>query len=532
MRDLLYFARAGIFSVVIFDLWSITPFLNKIKRVLKDCLSCVDFKSMTKPILLMTGIYGAALIALFRANFYYIDDLGRTLDGYIRMWPESRYVSQILGLIVHADFNINDISPLPQLLAVLFVAAASVLLVYVLNNGKITLSGLIASIPLGLSPYFLACFSFKYDAPYMALSVLASIVPFLFIQNNRAFITSSILALWVMCMTYQASSGIYVMLALMIACREWNNGQKSGKEIGVFIGIASVSFCAALIMFRIFLIHPSGGYNGSAMFGLSRMMPGVFVNFCHYVSYINSDFALTWKAGAVFICLLYIIMETKQSVHNKLIVAVVLVITLCVIFAVSFGAYLVLEKPQYNPRGIYGFGIFIALVTISISSKKYKVNMAAVIALNWCFIVFAFTYGNALADQKRYTDFRTEILLNDLKQIFPQGPTEDMMLQLQGDVGYAPSVQHIADHYPVITRLVPVLLFGPKNTFGMYYLLQYSNWGMKKMYNYKSISQDFNTGMASDFIAGDFMLLDLPVKLDTSYHTIRADDERILVILK
>jgi hypothetical protein len=35
--------------------------------------------------------------------------------------------------------------------------------------------------------------------------------------------------------------------------------------------------------------------------------------------------------------------------------------------------------------------------------------MAAVIALNWCFAVFAFTYGNALADQKRYIDFRTEI---------------------------------------------------------------------------------------------------------------------------
>jgi hypothetical protein len=158
---------------------------------------------MVKPFLIVTGVYGTALIALFCANFYYIDDLGRTIEGYIGMWPLSRYISQILGIFIHADFNINDISSLPQLLAVLCIAAASVLLILVLNNSKITITGLLASIPIGLSPYFLSCLSYKYDAPYMALSVLVSIVPFIFRENKRAFIASSIFALWAMCMSYQ-----------------------------------------------------------------------------------------------------------------------------------------------------------------------------------------------------------------------------------------------------------------------------------------------------------------------------------------
>jgi hypothetical protein len=537
MEDLRFFARVGIFSILVFDLWSVTPVFAKIKQALKDCLLRIDFRPMVKPILLMTGIYGMALTALFRANFYYNDDLGRTVEGYIGMLGLSRYVSQIIGLIMHADFNINDISPLPQLFAVLFVATASVLLVYILNHGKITISGLIASMPIGLSPYFLSCLSFKYDSPYMALSVLASIVPFLFIENRRAFIASSVLALWVMCMSYQASSGIYMMLAFMIACRDWNDGQKRCRETGVFIGTAAVSFCAALIAFRIFLMNPGGGrygdYIGIVMFSPSKMLPGIFGNLSYYVSWINSDFALSWKACIAFICVLFTILIIKQSVHNKLIAVAVSIMALFAIFAVSFGAYLMLEKPLYSPRGMYGFGVFIALVAVSIASKKHKINMAAVIALNWCFTIFAFTYGNALADQKRYADFRTEILLNDLTQIFPQGATEDMTIQLQGSAGFSPSVQHISEHYPVITRLVPVPLSGPKDTWGIAYLLWYFNWGTEKMLNYRSMTNnDVNPGKETGFIDGDFMSFDLPTVLDTSYHAVKTDGKHILVLLK
>jgi hypothetical protein len=226
-------------------------------------------------------------------------------------------------------------------------------------------------------------------------------------------------------------------------------------------------------------------------------------------------------------------MAAKESVHNKLIAAAVSIMALCAVFAVSFGVYLVLEKPLYSPRGIYGFGVFIALVAVSIASKKYRINMTAVIALNWCFIVFAFTYGNALADQKRYSDFRTEILLNDLTQIFPQGTTEDMMIQLQDSAGFAPSVQHISEHYPVITRLVPVLLSGPKDAWGISYLLRYFNWGTEKMLNYRSMARNnVNADQESGFIDGDFMLFDLPAILDTSYHTIKTDGKHILVTLK
>jgi hypothetical protein len=523
----------GIFCILAFDVWFVTSFFNKTKQALKDSISRVNFKAMLKPALLMTGIYMTALIALFRANFYYIDDLGRTIDGYIGMYPLSRYVSQILGMVIHADFNINDISPLPQMLAAAFIAAASVLLVYLLNNGKITISGLLASIALGLSPHFLQCLSYKFDAPYMALSVLASLVPFLFRENRRAFIASSVFSIWVMCMSYQASSGVYIMLTLALAFRDWSGGQKSGKEAGVFIATAAASYCAALVMFRIFLMYPSGGYIGSAMFSLPELLPGVLGNFKRYALLINDDFALLWKAVAALICVLFILTATKETARNKGIAALISAAALFAAFFLSFGAYLALEKPLYSPRGIYGFGIFIAIAAVSITGVKHKINTAAALAMSWCFFVFAFTYGNALYAQKQYSDFRHEILVNDLSRIFPKGASPDMLIQLEGDAGFAPPVRRIASHYPVITRLVPVLPKGPKDWFGTYNLLKYFNWGTFEMRNFRNIGHnDVNTGEAVEFVEGDFMTFDLPVVLDTSYHTIKTDGRRILVVLK
>jgi hypothetical protein len=436
-------------------------------------------------------------------------------------------------VIIHADFSINDISPLPQLLAVLCIAAASVLLVYALNNGKITVIGLLASVPLGLSPYFLSCLSYKYDAPYMALSVLASIIPFIFRESKRAFAASSIFALWAMCMSYQASSGIYVMLAVIIAFCEWNGGQKSGKEAGVFIAIAAASYCAALISFRIFLMNPSGGYIGTAMFSLPELIPGILGNFKRSVLVINSDFAFLWKAGTALLCVLFIVTATKETARNKLAAALVSAIALFAAFSMSYGAYMALARPIYAPRGIFGVGVFIAIAAVCVTRAKHKTNIAAALALNWCFFVFAFTYGNALYAQKQYIDFRTEILVNDLSRIFPQGTSEKMLIQLEGSAGFAPAVRHIAFHYPVITRLVPSLLSGPKSYWGIFNLLAYFNWGTIEMINFKNTSRpDANTGEVMDFIEGDFTLLGLPVALDTSYHTIKSDGEKILVILK
>ena len=55
--------------------------MNRVKKciqIIKNALFVDDWKSMKKIVLMLIGIYIVGLYPLFRANYYYIDDLGRT----------------------------------------------------------------------------------------------------------------------------------------------------------------------------------------------------------------------------------------------------------------------------------------------------------------------------------------------------------------------------------------------------------------------------------------------------------------------
>jgi hypothetical protein len=132
--------------------------------------------------------------------------------------------------------------------------------------------------------------------------------------------------------------------------------------------------------------------------------------------------------------------------------------------------------------------------------------------------VFAFSYGNALADQKRYIDFRTEILLGDLGRLFPDRNRNEMRIQLEGTAGFAPSIGNISKRYPVIKSLVPIHLRSDWG-WGIYYPVNYFNWGEKEIVNHR---QD----PGSRIVFVDFTEYNLPVILDSYYHTIKSDGEK------
>jgi hypothetical protein len=528
MGILIIYMRACLVCILVFDFFALTVrgrrvggrIVSETRRILRE----LNPKKLLKPVLVMFGIYALGMSAVIRANFLYVDDLGRTIEGYKGWSNWSRYISNFLSMVVHADYTLTDISPLPQLIGVLLIAISSVLLVYILSNNKITLLPLLASIPAGLSPYFLGCLSYKFDAPYMALSVLASVIPFLFINSTIAFIVISGFSLLVMCMTYQASSGIYLLLAIALGFKKWNTKELSNKEAALFVLRAVGTYALTLIAFRLLFMTPNDSYVSTGMFSPSEMIPGIITNIIKYTKVIYVDFALIWKIFIVAFCIIFVVRQSKTSKQNKSIVAIFSIVMISMSYILSCGAYLALRIPEFSSHSVYGFGIFIAIVSIFLVQDPKKYILVAVLALSWSFFVFAFSYGNALADQKRYIDFRTEILLGDLSRLFPGRKRDEMRIQLEGSAGFAPSIGNISKRYPVITSLVPCQL-GGGGTWGIYYLANYFNWGEKGIVNHRQ-----DPGSKTNFV--DFAGYDLPVVLDSYYHTIKSDGERILVLLK
>lgn len=474
----------------------------------------IDIKSLIKPVLIVFAIYVIGYISVIRANFSYIDDLGRSAAGYRRWAHYSRFISNYLSILIHSDAHITDISPLPQIITCFILAVSSVLLVYILCDKKLTLRNLFASIPLGLSPYFLECFSFKFDSPYMALSVLFSIVPFLYLENIISFALVSVVGLTCMLMSYQAASGIYIIIAVFFVFITWSKGNKTAKEIlkTVFAAVACYGF--ALLFYRLFIVTPFYNPNvGYSAYSLKDFIFGFINNTKSYLNFINNDFGIIWKVLLCIICVTAVIKSFMVTNRNKIASGLLLLISIAVLTVFSFGAYLILDKPIYLPRAMYGFGIAISILTIYIADMPQKRFAIPALLLCWCFFTFSFSYGNALADQNRYTDFRVETLARDLANTFPD--TEEFQtpkVRIMGSAGFSPIVTNIAKRNNVITRLVPM---GEDGAYGYIYLL--------KNYYHLNLDSDNTLDHTSSVYKTVF---------DSYYHTIKSDGDSLIIMLK
>jgi len=524
-KILLSYAIGGILFIVLFDYCTLTAsgkmLVRTVKYEIKECLAEIDRRSLVNPVLIMSGIYLLGIISLLRANFLYRDDITRSAWGDSGGWYDwSRYVSEFSAIFIHGDFHLTDISPLPQLLAILISAAGSVLLVYILNNGKIKIPSLLASVPLGLSPYMLECLSYRFDAPYITLSVLASIVPFLFYTRKKAFIFCSVICLLIMSMTYQASSGIYILITLILGFNDWNSKRKNNREVILFLGRAVLSFCLAMAIFKFFLMRPFNTYVSNAIFPVPQLISGVLTNIKTYINTINDDFGYIWKALIGLIFCFFIGKSIYQSKRNKMVSFITATLFLSLLFILSYGVYLALEHPLFEPRALYGFGALLAIIGIFVVYKFNNTARVFVFALSWSFLVFALSYGNALADQIRYGNFRTTVLLHDLSALYPDKDENKISIQLKNKIGFAPVVNNIGKRNPVIYRLIPGILTDDDIIFSIFYMFEYFNYA------------PFNTAnlvINSSHI--DYSTLDLPIVLKTYYHTIKSDGKRVLVEL-
>jgi len=526
-ETLFSYAMGGIFFILLFDYCTLTHsgkmLVSNVKQEIKDVWSEINFRSLLIPVLIMFGIYFLGILTIIRANFLYLDDTLRSVAGARGWLVWGRYVADFFSIFVHGDTNLTDISPMPQLLAILFLSISSVALIYILCDKKITVVRLLASIPLGLSPFFLESLSYKYDAPYMAMSILASIVPFLFITRKRAFFFISVISLLIMCMTYQAASGIYLLIVIILCFQAWNSQKKSNREILSMAGTAALAFCATMLIFKFFLMRALAPYDyaSTTMYPLSQIASGILINIKNYATLINHDLGLIWKIGIALICVFFIIKSITVSSQKKALSFFISILVVGISFILSYGVYILLTNPLFFPRALSGFGVFLAILCIYAVSDYKKAAIVTVLALNWCFLVFAFSYGNALADQARYAEFRITLLLHDLSNLYPNLNKENTLIQLQNSIDFTPSIKNISKHYPVIERLVPCRLGTDSNPFyNNYYYLEHFHFGRSGMAN------------IPDFTSVDFNSLDLPVVKDSYYHTIKSDGSHILVILK
>lgn len=264
---------------------------------------CCDDKkigiSAKNAVLILFVVFLVAISSVLRANFYYQDDVSRGAYGYKQWDYFGRYLSTGMATVVHMGDYLTDIAPLPQLLAVCILAFSGVLVLYIVT-GKTVYHGweLAAVVPLGLNPYFLECLSFRFDAPYMAISILASMLPLLYRKKSGiSYIFASMLGCLAVCMSYQSATGVFPMLVMLLAVCAWNQR----RPFISFCLKSVVGYGAGLLYFKLIIMKPAdAGYVSNSLPRVPELLPTFFENLIQYYRLVLSDFKGYWL-GLVFL---------------------------------------------------------------------------------------------------------------------------------------------------------------------------------------------------------------------------------------
>ncbi|MGM9549362.1 MAG: glucosyltransferase domain-containing protein [Faecousia sp.] len=472
---------------------------------------------MGKALLLLLAVYVLGISAILRANFYYMDDSPRAALGYKQWDYFSRFLSTALATLVHGGDYLVDAAPLPQILAMLLMAVSGILMLYIVY-GRTAFSGweLAALIPLGLNPYFLGCVSFRFDAPYMAFSVLSAVVPLLYRnRSTAAYLLASMLGILAVCTSYQAATGIFPMLVIVLALRMWNR-REPVREVGLFCLKSAAGYALGLVFFKLVIMIPADtGYAGNSLPSAGALIPHFLGNLREYYSLVLSDFKPFWLAAAALMIAGFGIRTVCGSRQKKLPALAVTAGALVLMGLLCFGLYPALSSTVFAPRAMYGFGVLITIFGITAAEGKKQIPLKVpVVVLSWVFFVFSFTYGNALSVQKDYTNFRTQMVISDLQKMEVFQSDAPVTVQLSGTIGKAPILKNMPQNYQMLNRLIPRTFGGGDD------LTQY---GFYCYYDLRNVVWDPEV---------DLREMELPVLEDTMYHTIRGEGSYVLVELK
>lgn len=472
---------------------------------------------MGKALLILFAVFVVGISAILRANFYYMDDSPRAALGYKQWDYFSRYLSTALATLVHGGDYLADAAPLPQMLAMLIMAVSGILMGYIFCE-RTTFSGwelAVLSI-LGLNPYFLGCVSFRFDAPYMAFSVLAAVVPLLYRnRNTAAYVLVSGLGILAVCTSYQAAAGIFPMLVVALALRMWNRGE-SIREVGLFCLKSAAGYALGLIFFKLVIMIPADtNYVGNALPSAGELIPHFMRNLRSYYSLILSDFKPFWRIAAVLAAAAFCVRTVLDSRRRTLPAIAMTAVALILMGMMCFGLYPALASTVFAPRAMYGFGVLLTVFGMTAAEGKTRVPLKIpAVVLSWVFFVFSFTYGNALSVQKDYTDFRTQLVISDLQEVEAFRSDAPVTVQLSGSIGKAPVLWNMPQNYQMLNRLIPDTFGGGDD------LTQY---GFYCYYDLQNVVWNPDV---------DLRKMDLPVLEDNMYHTIRGEGSYVLVELK
>lgn len=433
------------------------------KKLFNTC--CLYFKQNIYKLILIFSIYFITILSIGIVNYPYIDDSLRQITG-ITGFAESycRWGSEISSQIIQGSRHLTDMGLTTHIITAITLGFSSIIAVYVLNDKKFSWVSAACSTIIGLNPWFLGCISFRFDSPYMALSVLLSIVPFLWWEKSKkSFFVISILGIFLMCNTYQSSSGIYIVMTIALIFKDLTNNHNLKDNYKKYL-LSIIAYIFGMMFYVIETKFCKELNERGEIVKISNIkdMPYKMIrNTASYFKTIYEQSAKIWIVLFILIILTFIVSYIFKSKSNyaKNAISVILYLTLGSVL--SYGAYLIfslnLADTVASPRNYYGFGFFVAITLIILSNQKINFNILnvskSILSFTFVYYIFSFnlTYASMLNYQKEEFERQSIVFTNDIKNIVNEQRKTIYANKLFKD---SPVFTNTARNYPLLYKLI------------------------------------------------------------------------------
>jgi hypothetical protein len=422
------------------------------------------------------AILGLVMLPICIADRYHLEDWRRLLDGTFGWTGEGRPLTELLMRALNLGDPFRDLSPLPQIVTIAVLSYSAVLISRKFAIRPPLLAALTA-FPIAGSPFFLENLSFRYDSLGMALAMTLALASVLTTEklDFKAWFLGA-LCIFASLGFYQTGiNAFFVFSVVELSVLQLRNGTPVKLLQIIILRIAQ--FLAGFVPYLLVA--------GALIRGVYNQQHFIFVTNINKLGVIARNWKTSWHfiygslpagqreifrlpvlIGAVLLIgigLYYVghMVRSRQKISAVVLVLVVVILLPLAWIAGALGPVLFpLNAIITLPRIHMGLGPLLAssFVLICATISRFGLDTKPLCVLfaipAYAMIMFAFVFGNALKEQKRYEERIAAELLRDVELITTTRPIGAIIMN--GNVGYAPVIRQVMGKYRLLRSLVSI----------------------------------------------------------------------------
>lgn len=411
---------------------------------------------------LLFGLYCLVTISIGLANHPFVDDASRQVSGISSFGADyARYGSDYAAYLLEGSRHLVDLGLTTFVVSAIILTAVSSILLFVLNDEKpVKWSSVFAGVVIGINPWFMESISFRFDGPYICLSLLFSTLPYLF-WKTKYFFPISVVSIFMMYNTYQASSGLYILLLLTLLYKDYLTTKVTRKHLNKMLLGLSAFLSGTFLYFIEMKLNPqlTERFGNTEIAPLSELLPTIVKNYRLYFESIINQSAHIWLVlGCLSLFLFVLLFNIKGEKVSRKLVWFSNILYLFLGFLISYGIYVAVVNPlaTYRTRYMYGFAFFLGIILILLSSclkNKYieYVKTITIFALSYYFISFGLSYAYLLSTQNDYFEIQSVALAKELSDKIP---SKDITIHTNRLLRDSPVFMSALNNYPVLSNIL------------------------------------------------------------------------------